>query len=177
LPKDTGVPDSVFLGAAGLAGQTAYVGWREYADAKKGDTVFVSGGAGAVGSFVIQLAKREGLKVIASAGSEEKVAFLKELGADVAFNYKTDCEFSFWFDAFVSDLNGVYDSDGRDPRERGLDRRVLGQRRRRNPRPRIDQRDYWRSLHHLRTDLWLQWRRSADEGMLCHPDRSGHLSD
>jgi NADPH-dependent curcumin reductase CurA len=157
LPKDTGVPDSVFLGAAGLAGQTAYVGWREYADAKKGDTVFVSGGAGAVGSFVIQLAKREGLKVIASAGSEEKVAFLKELGADVAFNYKNDCEFSFWFDAFVSDLNGVYDSDGRDPRERRLDRRVLGQRWWRNPRSCIEQRDYWRSLHHLWTDLWLQW--------------------
>lgn len=40
-------------------------------------------------SFVIQLAKRDGLKVIASAGSEEKVAFLKEIGADIAFNYKT----------------------------------------------------------------------------------------
>lgn len=41
------------------------------------------------GSLVIQLAKLEGLKVIASAGSEEKVKFLKELGVDVAFNYKT----------------------------------------------------------------------------------------
>lgn len=40
-------------------------------------------------SFVIQLAKRDGLKVIASAGTDEKVAFMKELGADVAFNYKT----------------------------------------------------------------------------------------
>lgn len=39
---------------------------------------------------VIQLAKAEGLKVIASAGSDEKVAFMKELGADVAFNYKTE---------------------------------------------------------------------------------------
>jgi NADPH-dependent curcumin reductase CurA len=38
---------------------------------------------------VIQLAKADGLKVIASAGSDEKVAFAKELGADVAFNYKT----------------------------------------------------------------------------------------
>ena len=44
---------------------------------------------GPVGSFVIQLAKAEGLKVIASAGSEEKVAFMKSIGADVAFNYKT----------------------------------------------------------------------------------------
>jgi hypothetical protein len=39
--------------------------------------------------MVIQLAKAEGLKVIASAGSEEKVAFMKEIGTDVAFNYKT----------------------------------------------------------------------------------------
>jgi NADPH-dependent curcumin reductase CurA len=40
-------------------------------------------------SLVIQLAKLDGLKVIASAGSEEKVKFLKEIGTDVAFNYKT----------------------------------------------------------------------------------------
>lgn len=39
--------------------------------------------------FVIQLAKQDGMKVIASAGSDDKVQFLKELGADVAFNYKT----------------------------------------------------------------------------------------
>jgi NADPH-dependent curcumin reductase CurA len=44
------------------------------------------------GSFVIQLAKKEGLKVIASAGSEDKVDFIKKCGADVAFNYKTSCE-------------------------------------------------------------------------------------
>lgn len=42
-----------------------------------------------MGSFVIQLAKLDGLRVIASAGSEEKVQFMKEIGADVAFNYKT----------------------------------------------------------------------------------------
>jgi NADPH-dependent curcumin reductase CurA len=40
-------------------------------------------------SFVIQLAKQDGMKVIASAGSDDKVQYLKELGADVAFNYKT----------------------------------------------------------------------------------------
>ena len=54
----------------------------------KGDTVFVTTGAGPVGSLVIQLAKADGLKVIASAGSEEKVQFMKDCGADVAFNYK-----------------------------------------------------------------------------------------
>ena len=80
---------STFIGAAGMPGQTAYYGWKEYAEAKKGDTCFVSTGAGAVGSIVVQLAKMDGLKVIASAGSDDKVAYIKELGADVAFNYKT----------------------------------------------------------------------------------------
>ena len=51
--------------------------------------MFVTTGAGPVGSMVIQLAKQDGLKVIASAGSEEKVQFMKSIGADVAFNYKT----------------------------------------------------------------------------------------
>ena len=51
--------------------------------------MFVTTGAGPVGSLLIQLAKADGLKVIASAGSEEKVQFMKECGADVAFNYKT----------------------------------------------------------------------------------------
>ncbi|PFH48598.1 hypothetical protein AMATHDRAFT_42127 [Amanita thiersii Skay4041] len=83
------LPWSVFLGAAGMPGETAFMGWREYARAQKGETVFVSTGAGPVGSLVIQIAKEEGLKVIASAGSDEKVKFMKEIGADVAFNYKT----------------------------------------------------------------------------------------
>jgi hypothetical protein len=52
--------------------------------------VFVSTGAGAVGSIVVQLAKLDGLKVIASTGSAEKLEFLKGIGADVAFNYKID---------------------------------------------------------------------------------------
>ncbi|KAH7926493.1 NAD(P)-binding protein [Leucogyrophana mollusca] len=80
------LPWSAYVGAAGMPGQTAYSGWKKYANAKKGETAFVSAGAG---RLVVQLAKRDGLKVIASAGSDEKVQFLKEIGADVAFNYKT----------------------------------------------------------------------------------------
>ncbi|KAF9553410.1 NAD(P)-binding protein [Agrocybe pediades] len=89
------LPWSTYLGprsssqACHFLGKTSYYGWKEYSKAKKGETVFVSTGAGAVGSLVIQLAKRDGLKVIGSAGSEEKVQFMKEIGADVAFNYKT----------------------------------------------------------------------------------------
>ncbi|KAJ3503200.1 hypothetical protein NLJ89_g8539 [Agrocybe chaxingu] len=83
------IPWSAFVGVLGMPGMTAYIGWKEYARAKKGEVVFVTTGAGPVGSLVIQLAKADGLKVIASAGSDEKVQFMKELGADVAFNYKT----------------------------------------------------------------------------------------
>jgi len=72
-----------------MPGQTSYYGWKEYAKAKAGETLFVSTAAGPVGSLVVQLAKQDGLKVIASAGSDEKVQFCKDIGADVAFNYKT----------------------------------------------------------------------------------------
>lgn len=73
---------------AGLAGGSAYIGYKQYAQAEKGKTIFISTGAGAVGSIVGQLAKLDGLKVIASAGSDEKVEYMKSLGFDVAFNYK-----------------------------------------------------------------------------------------
>ncbi|CAL1711894.1 unnamed protein product [Somion occarium] len=89
LENKEGLPWSAYVGIAGMPGQTAYYAWKEYAAAKKGETVFVTAGAGPVGSAVIQIAKSEGLKVIASAGSEEKVAFLRSIGVDVAFNYKT----------------------------------------------------------------------------------------
>ncbi|KJA24392.1 hypothetical protein HYPSUDRAFT_1077039 [Hypholoma sublateritium FD-334 SS-4] len=80
---------STFLGVLGMPGKTAFMAWKEYSSAKKGETVFVSTGAGPVGSLVIQLAKIDGLKVIGSAGSDDKVQFMKDIGADVAFNYKT----------------------------------------------------------------------------------------
>ncbi|KAF4581546.1 hypothetical protein EYR40_009831 [Pleurotus pulmonarius] len=83
------LPWSTYVGAAGMPGQTAYLGWKAYSKAKKGETVFVTTGAGPVGSIVAQLAKLAGLKVIASAGSDEKVEFMKKIGVDVAFNYKT----------------------------------------------------------------------------------------
>ncbi|KAI3609016.1 hypothetical protein WG66_011067 [Moniliophthora roreri] len=77
----------VYIGAAGMPGMTAYYGWKEYSQAKK--ALFISGGAGAVGALVIQLAKQDGMKVIASAGTNDKVEECREMGADVAFNYKT----------------------------------------------------------------------------------------
>jgi len=89
LDNPNNLPWSYFLGVLGMPGKTAFHAWNEFSHAKAGETVFVSAGAGPVGSLVIQLAKAQGLKVISSAGSEDKVAFMKEVGADVVFNYKT----------------------------------------------------------------------------------------
>ena len=79
-----------------MPGKTAFYGWKAIARAKKGESVFVSSAYGAVGQIVCQIAKNEGLKVIASAGSEEKVKFLREeLGVDVAFNCQYPLSLAF----------------------------------------------------------------------------------
>ncbi len=77
-----------YLGALGTTGFTAWVGLNVVGRAKSGETLFVSGAAGAVGSMVVQLAKRQGLRAIGSASSPEKARFIvEELGADAAFDY------------------------------------------------------------------------------------------
>ncbi|KAJ7663223.1 hypothetical protein DFH06DRAFT_1395319 [Mycena polygramma] len=86
LEKHPQLSWTAYVGAAGMPGKTAFAGWKEFARAKKGETAFVTTGAGIM---VIQLAKSDGLKVIACAGSDEKVQFMREIGADVAYNYKT----------------------------------------------------------------------------------------
>ncbi|MEV7868340.1 NADP-dependent oxidoreductase [Streptomyces sp. NPDC088124] len=84
-------PLSAYLGVLGTTGLTAYAGLFESASFKEGDTVFVSGAAGAVGSQVGQFARLKGAsRVIGSAGSDEKVKLLlEEYGFDAAFNYKS----------------------------------------------------------------------------------------
>ncbi|KAJ7220688.1 hypothetical protein GGX14DRAFT_431753 [Mycena pura] len=78
-----------FCSCLGVPGMAAYVGIEKIADVKPGQTIYVSSGASGVGSMVIQFCKQKGLKVIASASTDEKVKFMKSLGADVPFNYKT----------------------------------------------------------------------------------------
>lgn len=84
-------PLSAYLGVLGMTGLTAYAGLLRVAEFKKGDTVFVSGAAGAVGSQVGQIAKLMGAaRVIGSVGSDEKVELLTgAYGFDAAFNYKS----------------------------------------------------------------------------------------
>ena len=82
-------PLSVYLGALGMTGMTAWVGLN-LVDVKAGEVIYISGAAGAVGNVAGQLAKLRGCKVIGSAGSMAKVQFLREeCGFDIAFDYKT----------------------------------------------------------------------------------------
>ncbi|XP_018566887.1 prostaglandin reductase 1-like [Anoplophora glabripennis] len=91
IPDLGDVPLSYFLSILGMPGNTAYFGFLEICQPKKGETVVVSGAAGAVGNIVGQIAKIKGCKVIGIAGSEEKGKWLvDELGFDHFINYKTD---------------------------------------------------------------------------------------
>lgn len=85
----TVAPPSAYLGVLGVTGMTAWVGLFRIANLKDGETVFISCGAGAVGSAACQLAKMHGCRVLASAGSTEKAAYLRdELKVDFVFNYR-----------------------------------------------------------------------------------------
>ncbi|KAG8729811.1 hypothetical protein FRC11_007961 [Ceratobasidium sp. 423] len=90
IRPEPGIPLSAYLNVLGMPGQTAFYGLELIGNPKAGETIYVSAGAGTVGSLVAQLAKARGLKVIASAGSNDKVEGMKRMGVDVAFNYKTD---------------------------------------------------------------------------------------
>lgn len=81
-------PMTTALGVLGMPGMTAYFGLLSVGRPKAGESVFVSGAAGAVGSLVGQIAKIQGCRVAGSAGSQEKVDYLEQLGFDAAFNYR-----------------------------------------------------------------------------------------
>ncbi len=74
--------------AGALTGLTAHMGLFLHADLESGEVVFVNGGAGGVGSAVVQLAKAAGAFVITTGGSDESLAICKRLGADLVLNYK-----------------------------------------------------------------------------------------
>ncbi|RCW77005.1 NADP-dependent oxidoreductase [Saliterribacillus persicus] len=83
-------PISTYLGILGMTGLTAYFGLLDIGKPKEGETVVISGAAGAVGSVVGQIAKIKGARVVGIAGTDEKNQYLKEeLHFDEAINYKT----------------------------------------------------------------------------------------
>ena len=79
----------VFLLCTNLCRATSYFGLLELCNPKAGETLVVNAAAGAVGSAVGQIGKIKGMRVVGFAGSDEKVAYLKTLGFDAAYNYKT----------------------------------------------------------------------------------------
>jgi NADPH-dependent curcumin reductase CurA len=83
-----GIPPQAFLGVLGMPGMTAYSSFHRIGEPKEGDIVFVSGAGGAVGASVCQIAKIRGCTVIASAGSDQKLNWLKTRGVDQVVNYK-----------------------------------------------------------------------------------------
>jgi NADPH-dependent curcumin reductase CurA len=91
FPSYPSVPLTAYLGLFGFIGMTAYFGLLDIGKPKVGETLVVSGAAGAVGSLVGQIGKIKGCRVVGIAGSEEKCRWLKdELGFDAAINYKTE---------------------------------------------------------------------------------------
>src|SRR4051812_32882185 len=89
LENQYGISLSLYLGCLGMPGLTAYAALYDIEKQKKGETVFVSAASGAVGQIIGQLAKREGLTVYGSVGSDEKLNLLTHVfGFDGGFNYR-----------------------------------------------------------------------------------------
>ncbi|KAF1807696.1 hypothetical protein V8B55DRAFT_1468053 [Mucor lusitanicus] len=86
--KSNGLPLSTYVGALGMPGFTAWYGLTAIGKPKRGEILYVSSAASPVGQMVGQLGKAFGLRVVGSAGSEEKVQYLKSVGFDAVFNYK-----------------------------------------------------------------------------------------
>ncbi|KAB1989864.1 MULTISPECIES: NADP-dependent oxidoreductase [Streptomyces] len=115
-------PLSTYLGVLGMTGLTAYAGLLRTASFKEGDSVFVSGAAGAVGSQVGQIARLKGAsRVIGSAGSDEKVKLLlEEYGFDAAFNYKNGPVSQQLRDAAPDGVDVYFDNVGGDHLEAAI---------------------------------------------------------
>ncbi|PPF80514.1 NADP-dependent oxidoreductase [Rathayibacter rathayi] len=123
VPEVPGVPLSLRLGILGMTGLTAYVGLTAIAHMKEGDTVFVSGAAGAVGSAAGQIARLLGAtSVVGSAGSAEKVALLTEkYGYDSAFDYHSGPVREQLAEAAPDGIDVYFDNVGGDHLEAALD--------------------------------------------------------
>ncbi len=108
-------PITTTLGVLGMPGLTAYFGLLDIGKPQPGETVVVSGAAGAVGSVVGQIAKIKGCRVVGIAGSEIKVRYLvDELGFDAAVNYKTDNLHAALKEACPNGVDVYFDNVGGD---------------------------------------------------------------
>ncbi|KAL6548638.1 hypothetical protein OROGR_009059 [Orobanche gracilis] len=151
------VPLSYYTGLLGMAGMTAYAGFFEVSSPKKGETVFISAAAGAVGQLVGQFAKLMGCYVVGSAGSKEKseVDLLKnKFGFDDAFNYKEEPDYNAALRRLISphELSGFVFSL--------WNRYILCERWRKDARSRAGQYETPRPHSRLRDDLSIQPRKA-----------------
>lgn len=113
-------PLSVYLGALGMTGMTAWCG-LQMSELKSGEVIYISAAAGAVGTVVGQLAKARGASVIGSAGSKEKVRFLlEESGFDAAFNYREGSIYDQLKAAVPTGIDVYFDNVGADTLEAAI---------------------------------------------------------
>ncbi|ROW11960.1 hypothetical protein VPNG_05231 [Cytospora leucostoma] len=104
-----------WVGALGLAGQTAWTSFYGLIKPKAGETIWVNAASGAVGEIVVQLAKKEGMRVIGSASSDEKAEYVvKELGADACFNINKERPSEALKRLAPEGLDAVYENVGGD---------------------------------------------------------------
>ena len=116
----TVAPVSAALGVLGMPGFTAWYGLTELGQPQAGETVFVSAAAGAVGSVVGQVAHLLGCRVVGSAGSAEKLAWLGELGFDAAFSYREHPVWEGLRDAAPDGIDVYFDNVGGDHLEAAI---------------------------------------------------------
>jgi len=130
VPRRDDISATVYLGALGMTGRTAYVGLFRTARFRPGDIVFVSAAAGAVGSMVGQLAKLAGAKqVIGSAGSADKINYLRDrLGFDAVFNYHDGPAAELLGAAAPDGIDVFFDNVGGEQLEAAIGRMNLGGR-------------------------------------------------
>jgi NADPH-dependent curcumin reductase CurA len=119
---------ALFLGPLGMPGLTAWSGLHKIGKPKKGETIFISSAAGAVGQVVGQVAKTEGLTVIGSVGSDEKLEFIKELGFDSGFNYKKESPADALKRLAPNGIDINFENVGGDHLEAALDNMNMGGR-------------------------------------------------
>ena len=122
-------PLPVYLGTLGMPGMTAYFGLLEVGKPKAGDTVVVSGAAGAVGTVVGQIAKIKGCRVVGIAGGQEKCDYVvKELGFDSAIDYKSQDVKKALREHCPEGINVYFDNVGGDILDAALARLARGAR-------------------------------------------------
>lgn len=118
------LPAESYLGVAGMPGMTAYIGLKKMIALKEGETLWMSAGAGAVGTAGIQFAKAMGANVVATAGGAEKTAFCSEIGADAVVDYKGVDDLASALRQAAKPLGGIdayYENVGGDHLQAALD--------------------------------------------------------